>query len=177
MLLNVLLATFVAGLMIGRTPSYLGKKIRAPQIKLTMVAILVVPAVVLAVAATAVMLPSVRATTSEGGAQGFTEIVYAAASATNGNGSAHGRAQRHRHLVDDEPRPRDARRPLPGARPGDRTRRILRAQRPSSPRAIATVDTTSATFTGLLLAVVLIVGGLTYLPALALTVLRAALGS
>ncbi len=88
MLIFAVLAVFIAGLMIGRTPEYLGKKIESHEMKLTSVAILVTPILVLAGTAVAVMTDAGRAGISNPGAHGFSEIFYALTSAGNNNGSA-----------------------------------------------------------------------------------------
>ena len=88
MLIFAILAVFIAGLMIGRTPEYLGKKIESHEMKLTSIAILVTPIVVLAGTAIAVMADAGRAGIANPGAHGFSEILYAFTSAANNNGSA-----------------------------------------------------------------------------------------
>ena len=88
MLVFAIMAVFIAGLMIGRTPEYLGKKIEAHEMKMTSIAILVTPLLVLAGAAVAVMTDAGRAGVSNPGAHGFSEILYAFTSAANNNGSA-----------------------------------------------------------------------------------------
>jgi len=88
MLVFAVLAVFIAGLMIGRTPEYLGKKIEAHEMKMTSLAILVTPLVVLLGTAFAVMADAGRAGPLNGGAHGFSEILYAFTSAGNNNGSA-----------------------------------------------------------------------------------------
>jgi len=88
MLVFAILAVFIAGLMIGRTPEYLGKKIEAHEMKLTSIAILVTPIVVLVGTAIAVMAGAGRAGIANPGAHGFSEILYAFTSAGNNNGSA-----------------------------------------------------------------------------------------
>jgi K+-transporting ATPase ATPase A chain len=90
MLVFALIGVFVAGLMIGRTPEYLGKKIEAFEVKMAAVAILVPPLVVLVGAALAVSLDVGRAGILNPGAHGFSEILYALSSAGNNNGSAFG---------------------------------------------------------------------------------------
>ena len=87
-LVFAILAVFIAGLMIGRTPEYLGKKIEAHEMKLTSVAILVTPIVVLAGTAIAVMSGAGKIGVANPGAHGFSEILYAFTSAANNNGSA-----------------------------------------------------------------------------------------
>jgi K+-transporting ATPase ATPase A chain len=88
MLVFAILAVFIAGLMIGRTPEYLGKKIESHEMKLTSVAILVTPILVLVGTAIAVMADAGRAGIANPGAHGFSEILYALTSAGNNNGSA-----------------------------------------------------------------------------------------
>jgi len=88
MLIFAILAVFIAGLMIGRTPEYLGKKIEAHEMKLASIAILVTPMLVLVGTAAAVMTGAGRAGIANPGAHGFSEILYALTSAANNNGSA-----------------------------------------------------------------------------------------
>jgi len=88
MLIFAILAVFIAGLMIGRTPEYLGKKIESFDMKMTSVAILVTPILVLAGTAIAVAADAGRAGIANPGAHGFSEILYALSSAANNNGSA-----------------------------------------------------------------------------------------
>jgi K+-transporting ATPase ATPase A chain len=87
-LIFALLAVFIAGLMIGRTPEYLGKKIQSYEMKMTSIAILVTPILVLAGAAVTVMTDAGRAGIANPGPHGFSEIFYAFTSAGNNNGSA-----------------------------------------------------------------------------------------
>ncbi len=88
MLVFAVLAVFIAGLMIGRTPEYLGKKIEAHEMKMTSIAILVTPLLVLLGTAIAAMSEAGRAGIANPGAHGFSEILYALSSAANNNGSA-----------------------------------------------------------------------------------------
>ncbi|RPH30481.1 potassium-transporting ATPase subunit KdpA [Buttiauxella warmboldiae] len=88
MLLFVLLAVFIAGLMIGRTPEYLGKKIDVAEMKMTALAILVTPTLVLLGTALAMMTEAGRAGMLNPGIHGFSEVLYAVSSAANNNGSA-----------------------------------------------------------------------------------------
>ncbi len=88
MLVFAILAVFIAGLMIGRTPEYLGKKIEAFDMKMVSIAILVTPIVVLAGTALAVLMDAGKAGIANPGAHGFSEILYAFTSAANNNGSA-----------------------------------------------------------------------------------------
>ena len=88
MLVFAIMAVFIAGLMIGRTPAYLGKKIEAHEMKMVAIAILVTPLLVLLGTAAAVSLDAGRAGIANPGAHGFSEILYALTSAGNNNGSA-----------------------------------------------------------------------------------------
>jgi K+-transporting ATPase ATPase A chain len=88
MLIFAILAVFIAGLMIGRTPEYLGKKIESIEMKLTSITILVTPTLVLVGTAIAVMADAGKAGIANPGAHGFSEILYAFSSAANNNGSA-----------------------------------------------------------------------------------------
>ena len=88
MLLFVLLAVFIAGLMVGRTPEYLGKKIEAREIKLTLIGVLYPALAVLVLAGLAVATASGKASIFNAGPQGFSETLYAYASQGNNNGSA-----------------------------------------------------------------------------------------
>ncbi|MBQ0917587.1 potassium-transporting ATPase subunit KdpA [Hydrogenophaga aromaticivorans] len=88
MLVFAIMAVFIAGLMIGRTPAYLGKKIEAHEMKMVAIAILVTPLLVLVGTAVAVMSEAGRAGILNPGAHGFSEVLYALSSAANNNGSA-----------------------------------------------------------------------------------------
>ncbi|WP_053141372.1 potassium-transporting ATPase subunit KdpA [Erwinia billingiae] len=88
MLLFVLLAVFIAGLMIGRTPEYLGKKIDVWEMKMTALAILITPTLVLLGTALAMMTDAGRSGMANPGIHGFSEVLYAVSSAANNNGSA-----------------------------------------------------------------------------------------
>ena len=88
MLIFAILTVFIAGLMIGRTPEYLGKKIESFDMKMTSIAILATPILVLAGTALAVSLDVGRSSIANPGAHGFSEILYALSSAANNNGSA-----------------------------------------------------------------------------------------
>ncbi|NYS31504.1 potassium-transporting ATPase subunit KdpA [Pantoea sp. WMus005] len=88
MLLFVLLAVFIAGLMIGRTPEFLGKKVDVWEMKMTALAILVTPALVLIGTALAMITDAGRSAMANPGTHGFSEVLYAVSSAANNNGSA-----------------------------------------------------------------------------------------
>ncbi|MER9314960.1 potassium-transporting ATPase subunit KdpA [Mesorhizobium sp. M0659] len=86
----IVITVFVAGLMVGRTPEYLGKKIEAKEVKMAMLAVLALPLVMLVFTAIAVVLPSAVASMANGGPHGFSEVLYAYTSAAANNGSAFG---------------------------------------------------------------------------------------
>jgi K+-transporting ATPase ATPase A chain len=90
MLIYVLLAVFIAGLMVGRTPEYLGKKIQATEVKLVALYLLVVPTLILAFAGISVLLDTAKSSILNPGPHGLSEVVYAFTSASNNNGSAFG---------------------------------------------------------------------------------------
>ncbi|MNI65239.1 Potassium-transporting ATPase A chain [compost metagenome] len=90
MLLNVLIAVFLAGLMIGRTPEYLGKKLQAKEVQLLVVTLMVMPIGVLVLGAIAASLPGPVASVSNPGPHGFSQLLYAYTSASANNGSAFG---------------------------------------------------------------------------------------
>ncbi len=88
MLMFVIVAVFIAGLMVGRTPEYLGKKIEAKEVKLTMLAMLSLSVLILVATAAAVVIPSAADSIQDPGPHGLTEMLYAYSSATGNNGSA-----------------------------------------------------------------------------------------
>lgn len=167
MLLFAILAVFIAGLMVGRTPEYLGKKIEAHEIKLTVLAILVVPLCVLGFSALASVVDAGLAGVQDKGPHGFSEILYAFTSAAANNGSAFA------GLTANTPFYNTA---LGIAMLLGRFAIIvpmlaiagsLAGKRALAPSA-GTFPTNGALFVGLLVAVILIVGGLTFLPSLVL---------
>jgi K+-transporting ATPase ATPase A chain len=88
MLIIVLISVFIAGLMVGRTPEYLGKKIQAPEMKLIVLFIFALPAATLVLSAMAALLPTAESNLSTSGPHALTELVYAYSSSANTNGSA-----------------------------------------------------------------------------------------
>ena len=87
-LIFALLAVFIAGLMVGRTPEFLGKKIEAREIKLAMLAVLILPMVILGFSSIAALLPDALSSLGNNGPHGLSEILYAYTSAAGNNGSA-----------------------------------------------------------------------------------------
>jgi len=167
MLLFCIVAVFLAGLMIGRTPEYVGKKIGTREVKMTILALMAVPAATLGFTAVASVLAPGLAGLGNAGPHGYAEILYAYTSAAATNGSAFAGLSTNsifynltlaltmligRFLV---------------IVPVLAIAGSLAAQ-PIVPRSNGTLPTDRALFVGLLLGVIVIVGGLTYLPALAL---------
>jgi K+-transporting ATPase ATPase A chain len=167
MLLFAIVAVFVAGLMIGRTPEYLGKKIESNEIKMTMLVLLTVPAFILLLTAIAAVLPAGLAGLSNAGPHGFSELLYAYTSAAGTNGSAFAGLNANspffnltlalamfagRFLIFV---------PVLCIAGGLAAKRIV-------PASAGTLQTHGPQFVGLLIGTVVIVGGLTFLPALAL---------
>ncbi|MGG5819231.1 potassium-transporting ATPase subunit KdpA [Falsiroseomonas sp. HW251] len=167
MIVFVLLAVFVAGLMVGRTPEYLGKKVQAREIKLAMLAVLVLPAAVLGFTAISVVLPVAAASIQEQGPHGLTEMLYAYSSAAGNNGSAFG------GLTADTPWMNVT---LGIAMVLGRFAYIVPmmaiagsiAAKPKLAASAGTFPTHGPLFAGLLAGVILILGGLQFMPALAL---------
>jgi potassium-transporting ATPase potassium-binding subunit len=167
MLLFVVLAIFVAGLMVGRTPEYVGKKIEAREVKMAMLAILVLPLMYLGWTAVAVVLPSTVAAMNNAGPHGFTEVLYAFTSATGNNGSAFGGLSANTVFYNLT---------LASAMFVGRFFMIVPAMamagslaaKKSVPPSAGTFPTTGGLFVGLVVGVILIIGGLTFFPALAL---------
>ena len=167
MLLFVVLAIFVAGLMVGRTPEYVGKKIEAREVKMAMLAILVLPLMYLGWTAVAVVLPSAVASMANSGPHGFTEVLYAYTSATGNNGSAFAGLTGNTFFYNLT---------LASSMFVGRFFMIVPAMalagslagKKSIPASAGTLPTTGGLFVGLVVGVILIIGGLTFFPALAL---------
>lgn len=167
MLLYVVLTVFVAGLMVGRTPEYLGKKIEAREVKLAMLAFFSMPVGILIGGGLAAVVPAALAAVQDPGPHGLSEILYAYSSATGNNGSAfagygagsiwHTTAQglamllgRFAFII-----------PMLAIAGSLANKRVLAS-------SAGTFPTHGPLFVGLLIAVILILGGLTFFPALAL---------
>ncbi|RUV19052.1 potassium-transporting ATPase subunit KdpA [Mesorhizobium sp. M7A.F.Ca.MR.245.00.0.0] len=165
-LMYIVVAVFVAGLMVGRTPEYLGKKIEAKEVKMAMLAILCLPLAMLIFTAIAVVLPTGVASMGNAGPHGFSEVLYAYTSAAANNGSAFGGLSGNtpwynitigigmlmgRFLV---------------IIPALAIAGSLVAKK-TVPASAGTFPTDGPLFVGLLVGVILIVGGLTFFPALA----------
>src|SRR2546427_3257243 len=167
MLIFAIIAVFVAGLMVGRTPEYLGKKIEAYEMKMSSLMILIPPAVVLIGTAIAVVTAGGKAGPANPGAHGFSEILYAFSSAGNNNGSAFAGLSANTPFYNTALgiAMLFARYWLAGpalAIAGSLARKKL------GPAGPGTLPTHTPLFVGLLIGVVLLVGALTFVPALAL---------
>jgi potassium-transporting ATPase potassium-binding subunit len=167
MLLFAIISVFVAGLMVGRTPEYVGKKIEAKEVKMAMLAILILPLMYLGWTAVAMLVPSAVAATSNPGPHGFTEVLYAYVSQDGNNGSAFAGLSANTLFYN-----------LTGAVamfvgrfwmiiPTMAIAGSLAAKK-SIPPSAGTFPTTGGLFVGLVVGVIVIVGGLTFFPALAL---------
>ena len=154
--------------MIGRTPEYLGKKIQAREVKLAGLGALVMPITVLVFTAIAVSLAAGRAGPLNAGPHGFTEILYALTSQGNNNGSAFGGPHGQHALLQHHRRHRHADRSLrhhdPGASPWVASWR----QKNVVPESLGTFRTDNGMFVGLTIGVIIIIGGLTFFPAISL---------
>ena len=167
MLVYAVLAVFIAGLMIGRTPEYLGKKIEAFEMKMTVIVILVTPLLVLLGTAVAVMAGAGRAGVLNPGTHGYSEILYALSSAANNNGSAFAGLSANTPFYNTL---------LAAAMWLGRFWIVVPvlalagslAAKPRLPAGGGTMPTHGALFVVLLAGAVLMVGALTYVPALAL---------
>ena len=168
MLMFAIVAVFVAGLMVGRTPEYLGKKLEAREVKMAMLAILILPLSILGFTAVAAVLPDTALVgLNNAGPHGFSEVLYAYTSATGNNGSAFAGLSantifwnvtlavamfvgRFLFIV-----------PMLAVAGSLGAKKIV-------PPSVGTFPTDGPLFVGLLIGVILIVGGLIYFPALSL---------
>jgi K+-transporting ATPase ATPase A chain len=167
MLLFVIISIFVAGLMVGRTPEYVGKKIEAKEVKMAMLAILVLPLMYLGWTAVATVNPDALSQTANPGPHGFSEMLYLYTSSTGNNGSAFAGISANTLFYN-----------ITGAVamfvgrfwmiiPTMAIAGSL-AFKKSVPPSAGTFPTTGGLFVGLVVGVIIIVGGLTFFPALAL---------
>lgn len=167
LLVNVILAVFIAGLMVGRTPEYLGKKIQAAEMKLVVLYIIAMPLGLLTFAAASVVLGSAAATIQDPGPHGLSEVLYNYASAANGNGSAFaGQGTGTAWYTTTQGLAMLIGRfflIIPALAIGGS---LVRKQK--VPVTAGTFRTDNTLFAGLVIGVVLIVAGLTFFPALAL---------
>jgi potassium-transporting ATPase potassium-binding subunit len=167
MLLFVIIAIFVAGLMVGRTPEYVGKKIEAKEVKMAMLAILILPLMYLGWTAVAAVNPQALTQLGNSGPHGFTEMLYLYTSSTANNGSAFAGITANTMFFN-----------ITGAIAMFVGRFMMivptiaiagsLASKKSVPASLGTFPTTGPLFVGLIVGVIVIVGGLTFFPALAL---------
>jgi K+-transporting ATPase ATPase A chain len=167
MLIFIVISIFVAGLMVGRTPEYVGKKIEGREVKMAMLAILVLPLMYLGWTAVAVVYPTAVASMANAGPHGFTEVLYAYTSQTGNNGSAFAGLTGNIMFYN-----------ITGAVAMFVGRFFMivpamamagsLAGKKSIPPSAGTLPTTGGLFVGLVVGVILIIGGLTFFPALAL---------
>jgi K+-transporting ATPase ATPase A chain len=167
MLLFVIVAMFVAGLMVGRTPEYLGKKLESKEVKMAMLGILILPLSMLGFTALAVVLPVGTGALSNAGPHGFSEALYAYVSATGNNGSAFAGLSANSPFWNDT---------LGLAMFMGRFLMIIPAlaiagslvRKKIVPISAGTFPTDSPLFVGLVVGVILITGGLIFFPAVSL---------
>ncbi len=167
MLMMVILTVFIAGLMVGRTPEYLGKKIQAREVQVAMLYVLVFPLVILGLTAAAAVLPDGLQGLNNAGPHGLTEILYAFSSTTGNNGSAFAGLTGSTYFYNTL---------LGTATLVGRFAMIVPmialagflAEKKPAPASAGTFPVTTPLFVGLLLGVIVIVGALTFFPVLAL---------
>jgi K+-transporting ATPase ATPase A chain len=167
MMLFVIVAMFVAGLMVGRTPEYLGKKLEAKEVKMAMLGILILPLSMLGFTAVAVVIQPGLTALSNAGPHGFSEALYAYVSATGNNGSAFAGLSANTPFWNST---------LGLAMFIGRFLMIIPmlaiagslAAKKIVPVSAGTFPTDGGLFVGLVIGVILITGGLTFLPAIAL---------
>ena len=167
MLLFVIVAMFVAGLMVGRTPEYLGKKLESKEVKMAMLAILILPLSILGFTALAVVLPAGTGAMNNAGPHGFSEALYAYTSATGNNGSAFAGLSTNVPFWNDT---------LGLAMFIGRFLMIVPmlaiagslVRKKIVPASAGTFPTDTPLFVGLVIGVILITGGLIYFPAVSL---------
>jgi len=167
MIVMAVLAVFIAGLMVGRTPEYLGKKIETREMKLAVLALIVLPLLILGFSAVSAVLPAALSSLANAGPRGLTEILYAYSSAAGNNGSAFAGLSANTPWFNTT---------LGLAMMFGRFAYIVPvmaiagsiAAKPKSAASSGTFPTHGSLFIGLLIGVILILGGLQYFPALAL---------
>jgi K+-transporting ATPase ATPase A chain len=175
MLIFALLSVFIAGLMVGRTPEYLGKKIQGPEMKLITLYILAMPIIVLVLIGISVVMDTSKASILNSGPHGLSEVAYAFTSAGNNNGSAFGGLTGNTDWYNTT---------LGLAMLGGRFLLIVPAlalagslaRKQTVPPSAGTFPTGTPLFVGLLIGVVLIVVGLTFFPVLSLGPIAEQLG-
>ncbi|MHB1612857.1 MAG: potassium-transporting ATPase subunit KdpA [Actinomycetes bacterium] len=166
-LLSAIIAVFIGGLMVGRTPEYLGKKIQATEVKLAALGVLIMPVAVLVISGIAVAIPAGTTAVLNKGPHGFSEIFYAFLSQGNNNGSAFAGLSSNTAFYD-----------IAGSIDMLAGRFVIivavlalagaLAKKGTVPASVGTFRTDTPMFVGLLVGVILLIGALTFLPALSL---------
>jgi len=167
MLVFVILTVFIAGLMVGRTPEYLGKKVQAFDVQMSMLYFLIFPVIILGFAAVSVLAPFGLSSLANHGPHGLSEILYAYTSATGNNGSAFAGINANTHWYNST---------LGISMLAGRFLMIVPmlavagnlVTKKIAPPSVGTFPVTSTLFTVLLTSVIVIVGALTFFPALSL---------
>jgi K+-transporting ATPase ATPase A chain len=167
LLVFAVLSVFIAGLMVGRTPEFLGKKIEAREIKLAMLAFLILPIAILGFAAVAAVLPTALSSLGNQGPHGLTEILYAYTSSTGNNGSAFAGLNANTPWYNVTTAIAMVMGRFGYVVPVMAMAGAIAAKKKGQPSA-GTFPTDSGLFIGLLIGVILIVAGLQFFPALAL---------
>ncbi len=167
MIVFAILSVFIAGLMVGRTPEFLGKKIESREIKLAMLAVLILPLAILGFSAIAAVLPAALSSLANNGPHGLSEILYAYTSSTGNNGSAFAGLSANTPWWNVTTAIAMAIGRFGYVVPVMAIAGSIAAKKKAQASA-GTFPTESGLFVGLLIGVILIVGGLQYFPALAL---------
>jgi K+-transporting ATPase ATPase A chain len=167
MVVLALIAVFVAGLMVGRTPEYLGKKVEAREIKYAMLAVLILPLAILGFSAVAAVLPVALKGLANSGPHGLSEVLYAYSSATGNNGSAFAGLSANTPWWNDTLGIAMLLGRFAYAAPVLAIAGSM-AVKPKLGATAGTFPTDGPLFIGLLIGVILIMGGLQFFPALAL---------
>jgi K+-transporting ATPase ATPase A chain len=167
MIMMVVLTVFIAGLMVGRTPEYLGKKIQSREVRMAMLYVLIFPASVLLFSAVSVLLPAGLKGLNNSGPHGFSEILYAFSSTTANNGSAFGGLTGTSYYYNTTLGLATLIGRFAMQVPMFALAGFL-AERKQAPETAGTFPVTTPLFVVLLIGVILIVGALTFFPALAL---------
>jgi K+-transporting ATPase ATPase A chain len=162
-----ILSVFIAGLMVGRTPEFLGKKIESREIKLAMLAVLILPLAILGFSSVALVLPVAVASLANNGPHGLSEILYAYTSSAGNNGSAFAGLNANTPWYNITTAIAMVMGRFGYVVPVMAIAGAIAAKKKALPSA-GTFPTESGLFVGLLIGVILIVGGLQYFPALAL---------
>ena len=163
----IIVAVFIAGLMVGRTPEYLGKKVEAKEVKLAMLAVLIHP--LLICVGTGDLRGDLwgKATVANPGPHGFSEILYEFTSAAANNGSGFEGLGGQQPAVEHRHGHRPAAGPIPGPDLPAGDRRVPLPEE-TRPQTAGTLRTDNLTFAGMLLGTVLLVGALSFMPAVVL---------